>query len=479
MKTKIYKISGLLIMAFLLGACKKDFLNIVPKGKVIATTLKDYDLLMNNSSFYDINADNSYLVMGDDMAAEQSLFQNTSAINQRLFAWNDRILDPGQTDIYTGAQLTNLFICNKIISEVTAISDGTAQQRASLQAEALATRAWINFDLINRYAKPYDQHTASSDPGFPIITSADINAGGYKRSSVSEFYQTIITDLQQAIPALPVKNVFVTRMSRTAAKALLGKVYLFMGRYQDALTQFNGAFDDLASTPTSASLYNYNDAFAPGGAFLPIGRFGPDYPGSNKFKYQESILLKTLRVFPSYNGLVMTPAVMALYGSSDLRLNFYSGMHPDFTPVPGGLKVKYAIQFSHVGVELSDLILMRAEVKARLNDLPGARTDLEWLRSNRMPGPDAAVPIAVATQNSLIRFVIDERQREFASEGQRWLDMRRLSVDPLFASQASIHNVYGPDGMTISDTFNLRPVRLTLKLPENILQLNPGITDNP
>ena len=61
-------------------------------------------------------------------------------------------------------------------------------------------------------------------------------------------YDFIIQDLTAAMPDLPVENVIQTRMSRTAAQGILGKVYLFMGKNTDALTQFNAAFTGLASS---------------------------------------------------------------------------------------------------------------------------------------------------------------------------------------------------------------------------------------
>jgi tetratricopeptide (TPR) repeat protein len=467
-----------LIVVIFLISCKKDFLDIVPKGKLVATTLKDYDLLMNNTSFYKIDAGDLTVEMGDEIAAEQNYIQNAGPY-QNAFAWADVLYKPDEEVVYTSNQLLNLYLCNKIINEVTTISSGTAEQRAALQAEAIATRAWINFDLINHYGKPYDDATAASDPGFPIIKVADVTVTNFKRNSVKEVYTQIISDLQAAIVSLPLKGSFVTRMSRPAARALLGKVYLFMGRYQDALTQFNDAFNDLANVPSPPTLYNYNDAFATGGAFLPIGFSGPDYPGNNYSKYQESILLKTddLAAF-NYYGLVMAPETMNLYGSSDLRRNFYGTTHQDHTPIPGGLYRKYAT-YSHVGIELADLLLMRAEARVRTDDLTGARVDVELLRSNRMPAADAGVPAGISSKTDLLKFIIDERTREFAGEGQHWLDMRRLSVDPLFSSRTYTHKAYAADGVTVSQSYQLRPVRFTLKLPYAILQANPGMTDNP
>jgi hypothetical protein len=478
MRTKIYKVSGLLMVVLFLISCKKDFLEIVPKGKLVASTLKDYDLLMNNTSFYKIDISDVTVAMGDEVAAEQNYFKNAGSDAQKAFAWADTLYTPDQDVVYTSNELLNLYICNKIISEVTTISDGTTAQKAALQAEAIATRAWINFDLINHYGKPYNAATAASDPGFPIIKEANVNLTNFKRNSVKEVYDQIVADLQASIVSLPLKGSFVTRMSRPAARGLLGKAYLFMGRYQDALTQFNDAFSDLASVASPPSLYNYNDAFGTGGAFLPVGFFGPDYPGNDYSKYQESILLKTADLSGISRGLVMAPETMNLYAASDLRRNFYGSMHSDHTPIPGGLYRKYAT-YSHVGLELADLLLMQAESRLRTDDLAGARADVELLRRNRMPVADAGVPAGITSKTDLLKFIIDERTREFAGEGQHWLDMRRLSVDPVFSSRTYTHKAYAADGVTISQTYQLRPVRFTLRLPFSILQANPGMTDNP
>ncbi|HWW42936.1 RagB/SusD family nutrient uptake outer membrane protein [Pedobacter sp.] len=477
MKANIYKVSGLIMVVVFLISCKKDFLEIVPKGKLVATTLKDYDLLMNNTSFYKMDVSDVTIVMGDEIAAEQNYFKNAGTDAQRGFAWEADLYTPGQEVTYMSYQLLNLYICNKIINEVTTISDGTAQQKAALQAEAIATRAWINFDFINHYGKPYNEATAATDPGFPIIKDADVNAKNFKRNSVKEVYSQIISDLQVAIVNLPLKGSFVTRMSRPAARGLLGKVYLYMNRYQDALAQLNDAFNDLSNVASPPSLYNYNNAFAADGVFFPIGFSGPDYPGNNYSKYQESILLKTANLGFSY-GLVMTPETMNLYGTSDLRRNFYGNVHSDRTPIPGGLYRKYAT-YSHVGIELADLLLMHAEVRVRTGDFVGAKADVELLRKNRMPVAEAGVPASITSDTDLLKFIIDERTREFAGEGQRWLDMRRLSLDPVFSSRTYTHHTYGADGVTVTQSNQLMPLRFTLRLPPLILQTNPGMSDNP
>ena len=476
MKRAIY----LMLLAGLFS-CKKSFLEIVPKGSLLATTTADYDLLMNSRKFY--NQDNVLptILLGDDVSGEQQIMQNLPARFTLAFRWEATWYQQNEVAWEFSIYTSGIYTCNKVIADVMGSTEGTDSMKTTLRAEAMANRAWYNFQLVNFYTKPYQAASAATDPGFPVITNADITQD-YQRGTVQQSYDFIISDLQAAIPSLPRTARVKTRMSRPAAKALLGKVYVFMGRFDEALAQFNSAFEDLAGS--DVQLYDYNVAFAPGGAFLPIGFFGPNYPGINNTDFTESLLARihaggssTGQGFGN-EGLSLDTATAALFSASDLRLKLFSGSYFNGTPLPDGRKWKYAQQYVRVGMQLQDLCLLRAEVKARLNDLSGAIEDVEYLRKNRMPAADAAVPAAIAAdQSALIRFIIDERRREFATEGYRWFDMRRLSVDPLFAGKTYTHIMYSPTaGSTV---YTLAPERLVLKFPISVLSLNPGMTDNP
>ncbi|MDH7459960.1 RagB/SusD family nutrient uptake outer membrane protein [Chitinophagaceae bacterium 26-R-25] len=482
MNKKIYKITSLLLLVSICS-CKKDFLNVVPKGSLIATTTADYNLLMNSISFYQYNNGLPTLLLGDDVVAEESVFQYQSASSKQLFQYQGIIYKIDDTPWEIQNYMGNIYACNKIINEVMTSTEGSDTQKKSLLAEARATRAWINFQLINFYGKPYVASTANTDQGFPIITTADVSQKTFSRGTVQEMYDFIMKDLTAAIPDLLSESSIQTRLSRTAAEGILGKVYLFMGKNNEALTQFNAAFAGIAASAKPAVLYDYNVTLAPGGSFLPIGFFGPHYPGNDLTDMTESILAKSsVSGISSYNGystrgLELAPPTQALFGSSDLRLQLYANHFDDGSPVPAGRIRKYAFQYAWVGLQLSDLYLLRAETRARLNDLPGATADVEYLRKHRMPQPDAVVPAATAVdQTALIKFIIEERQREFAQEGYRWFDMRRLSVDPIFSGAAYAHTLYTINGGT--QTYPMPAIRLVMQLPPSIMAANPNFTNN-
>jgi starch-binding outer membrane protein, SusD/RagB family len=425
-------------------------------------------------------------LMGDEVAAETPFFTNKNVIRDRLFQWQDSIYPViTETSFYLREQLGQLYQHNKVINEVMGAAGGTEDQKKAIRAEALATRALTTFNLANYYCKPYVAATAASDPGFPIITTADVNIKSYPRGTLQETYDFIIKDLQEALQYIPMKQLSVTRMCRPAVKALLGKVYMYMGKYNEALPLLNAALADVAANGQTA-LYNYNEAFAPGGTFLPVDPFsGPSSPGRLPNDTKEAVLSKVF-YSGSYtgnqtgnDGLVLAPWAQALYGSGDLRLLLYTDKNPDFSTNAGGRLRKYGVTYSRYGLQLSDLYLLAAECKARLNDLAGAVAEVETLRKNRMPVTDATVPPAIAgNRNALIRFIIDERVREFAGEGYRWFDMRRLSIDPIFAPMNFTHTMYNADGSTT--VFSLKqPSRLVLKFPRNFTEANPDMADNP
>lgn len=489
MKLLRYKIIVLTLFSLCALSCKKSFLEVVPQGRQIARTTNDYQLLMD----YDGLAQYTFAggwqgqaIMGDEVAAESSMFTSAKSVSQNAFRWEDNIFQISDTDWSTRIWMENLYQLNKIINEVMASSGGSEQQKLSILAEAKASRAWIYFQLINFYGKPYLESTAASDPGFPIILTSDINARGLTRSSVKQVYDFIISDLTAAIANLPINPKNGIHFNKSAAEGILGKVYLFMGRNAQALVQLNSAISDNAARTQPAKLYDYNVEFASGGKFTPMNYNGPNNaPGLDYNDFTESMVSRSF-YNSAYSGngygndpFVLSPSAQSLFAPSDLRLKFYAAEFPYSTPNPSGRLRKYAVDYTQFGLQISELYLLSAEAKARGNDLAGARADLQFLRQNRMPIGDAAISDGVASdQKALLAFIFEERIREFAMEGYRWFDMRRLSVDPLFAAKSYTHILYNYQNNT-QTVSTLRPVRLTMRLPVNIMNANPEFINNP
>lgn len=482
MKQKNYKMALIAVLLALgSAACKKSFLETNPKGSLIAKTSSDYNLMLNNLNLISIPGTNAQVTMGDEIAAVDPYFSASVLKTQRTFLYKPVIYEPNEDAGETLIPLQNVYLFNKIINEVPNATDGTPQLRLSIAAEARACRAWTYFLLINYYGKPYRATSASADPGFPIIEAADVTATKFERASVQAVYDFIIKDLTTAIPNLPTQITTRIRMSKPAAEAILGKVYLFMGRFSDALPMLNAAMTDMADQPTPVRLYDYNNEFKTNGVFLPVNTInGPAWPfivNNVEVMYAKQFADNWT---VSNDEIVTTPQTAALFGPTDLRLKFYSNSTYSAQqpyPVPGMLRHNSMV-YAPFGVQVNELYLLRAEAKCRISDLLGAKADVEALRVKRMPAADASVPAATAaSQILLLKFILDERIREFAVQGYRWFDMRRLSVDPLFQGTAYTHTEYSTTGAPT--LYTLTPDRLTLQIPPKLMNQNPDLVNNP
>ncbi|GGH62993.1 hypothetical protein HNQ91_002622 [Filimonas zeae] len=467
----VYKTVGKPALVALLLAtavsCKKSFLEIEPKGVIIAQKTSDYDLLLNNTDLVIANAGN-HTLMGDELASVEPRWTGASFADKKLFQW--------QTDIYTGgddaAETLNpskhLYIYNKIIGEVMSSTEGREDTKKALRAEALAGRAWVHFLWVNFFGKPYNAATAATDPAFTLILDSDVNNGPYTKVSVQAMYNQIIADLTAAIPDMASAGVYHRiRMSKAAAQGLLAKVYIFMGRFDEALPLLNESISNLAlSTPgtsSGTSLMDYQTLPAGSATVAP-------YDQENVYAKQYS----NTYTGTSNRNFWLSPATMALYGASDMRRKWFG----DSLTMTNGVKMfRRNRQLSaFYGLRVPELYLLRAEVKARKEDLEGAVSDLLTLRQKRIPAADAGVPAtAAAAKMPLLQFIMEERIREFSAQGYRWFDMRRLSVDPLFAGMPAYQHVVFDEAGAVKETFTLKPENFVFQISPKLLGENPGL----
>jgi len=462
------------------ASCKKEFLEVVPTGRLIAEKTLDYDQMLNSSDLVLYSLAGFYAIMGDEVAARDPFFGTRPLKDQRLFRYEDEIYNPNEDPAELSALTRTLYMVNKIINEVPESKGGTDEQKRGIRAEALTCRAWVYLHFANLYTKPYNATTAATDLGFPIILEADINKAPYTRSTVKELYDFMVGDLTTAIPDLSGNITSRHRASKAVASALLAKVYLAMGRHTEALAASNAAVAALtANTGLPARLYDYNVEMVAGGALFSTtmsttGPAQPTLPNNIESIYGKQDLNAT--VGNTVNHFVLRPQTASLYGATDLRRRFYNSTNLAY---PAGALRRLGPLLQPTGMNVPEIYLMRAECRARANTLYGAGSaaeDLLFLRQRRMPAAGAAVPSGL-TQTQMLQFVMDERLRELAFSGARWFDMRRMSVDPLFSGVSFTHVVHLADGST--QNHPLRPERFALKIPKRILADNPGMEDNP
>ena len=127
---------------------------------------------------------------------------------------------------------------NVIISYVKEFEKDPEEIRRRVMGEAQFLRGWYYYMLVNLYAKPYSEKTASMDLGVPLNITEYIEDKYFSRDPVRKVYLQIVADLKAAADNLAgiVQPTFY-RVNEAAARTLLSRVYLYMGEWQLAIEE--------------------------------------------------------------------------------------------------------------------------------------------------------------------------------------------------------------------------------------------------
>lgn len=119
-----------------------------------------------------------------------------------------------------------------------------------LRAEALLTRAYNHFMLVNLWAKHYNPATAESDMGVPYVTEVEhVLLKDYKRQSVAEVYKLIEQDLLAGLAGIKgaqyeSANIAKYHFTEASAKAFAARFYLYKGEFAKSI-EYSNALGDL------------------------------------------------------------------------------------------------------------------------------------------------------------------------------------------------------------------------------------------
>jgi hypothetical protein len=145
-------------------------------------------------------------------------------------------------------------------------------------------------------------------------------------------------------------------------------------------------------------------------------------------------------------------------------LPWNDGKYPDGN-IPFVYKWKtangWASPNNNILLRLADIILLQAEAKNELNDLVGATLDLNTIRRRAL-----LVDTKATSQEQLRDSIANERRLELAFEGHRWLDLKRSGK-----AVEKLNN--------LSLNYNMTTEKLLFPIPQNELDRNPKLTQNP
>lgn len=149
---------------------------------------------------------------------------------------------------YTGVQYANLAIEN--VTKMENIL--TEETFNNYLGEAHFLRALYYFDLLTFFSGH-----KNNDPGVPLYTSIpDFDKAYRPRATPADVRKVMIDDLAIAIERLPFRAYEKGRASRSAALALLGKVYLYADNYAKAAEVFGQLISENSNAAEPYVLYS-------------------------------------------------------------------------------------------------------------------------------------------------------------------------------------------------------------------------------
>ncbi len=445
----------------LLSSCGKSFLDVPPEGKFLENTyykneseaysglVAVYDVLRKNSGGFEnmitmMNAgsDDNYAGGGNasDGLGIQS-FSNYSANENTIPVsfWSD---------FYKGINRANLML--QKIPDIEMATD----KKTRYTAEIKALRGFYYFNLVIMFKN------------IPLILEplTPVNTYDQVQAKPEDVYAQIEKDLLEAIPDLPASlpDSEKGRLTKVAAKAILGKVYLYEKKYAPAAAQFA----EVNGTPGSPNqfgnklLANFNDLWevnnkfnseslletchtsvgssywgnwgssadegntvnvmvGPRG-FVKKGANAPDIPSGWSFNVFTQDFYDFMKGDPRFAATVLDVKALKAAGEADYIegykdtgyfLNKFTPRNKDVSTGTGDAVLNYK-QNSYI-IRLADTYLMEAEALGAT----GARAQalLDAVRA-RVGLPSVAVSMTA---------IKNERRRELAGEGFRFFDLVR------------------------------------------------------
>lgn len=468
---KFFKhISILIAVIFSASACT-DYVDYEPIDDYQITA----DVYFNTATDYEAAVVGTYdplqwmylnILIGD-IASDNSLSGGESATDvMGLQQIDDMVHNPNNDNLtsiwkwlYEGINRANYLEENKDNIEF--------DNKAVLYGEVYFLRAYYYFELVKFFGD------------VPLFTDRRLTASDsetLQRTSKTEVYAQIEADLIAAIAVLPTMQVQKGRVTKFAAQALLGKVYL----YQDKFTEAASAFENVIGVFSLVS--NYGDQFLRTGengpesvfevqhsntsnwwdwGFTPQGtegNFGVIHNGPRGFdgpNYASgwSFNIPTSTLFDSYKtgdtrrdaSILDIVAFADATGASYTEGYKHTGyFNHKYIPRAGESDAQTELNYlsNYRSIRYADVLLMAAEANNRgVIDDAKAQNYLNQVRARAFGDANHNI---LLTGSALTEAIWDERNFELAMEGHRFFDLVRTgqAADKISGFVTGKHEVF-------------------------------------
>lgn len=440
-------------------SCKKSsFLDVRPDNALVVPTditdlqaLLDNDGVMNGANGIGVVPSLGEVACTDYYINQSDLYGFISPLESNAYTWQKQVFN-GEHILDWNLPYKAVLYANTVLDGINKIpvTDNNRIAWNTVKGSALFYRAFMYWQLAQIFAPPYDSSTAGTDFGIPLKTTADINES-IQRASNAATYKQITSDLDETLALLPAIPLYATRPSKAAAHAMLAKVMLSMYRYTDALQQADSALQ------LQPALIDYNSvdttvAFP----FEPLNAETIFYA------------LEVYRIITVPNYAITDTILYNSYSDDDLRKKIFFSEFSSGQRTFSGSYGKYAV---FAGIATDEMLLTRAECYARTGNNTAALQDLNSLLAKRYRR-GTFVPYTTGNTADILQLILNERHKELVMRGIYFTDLRRLNKEGIYTTTLT-RTVNG-----IAYTLPPNDLRYTYPIPDEVIQLNPGMPQN-
>lgn len=473
MKRTRYIILLSLMMA--LSSCN-DYLSKIPSPSTSApiNNVEQLMAIYDNATAF-ISETNPFACFTNDDAdlsaelfkAKPSSFPVSSTVFYTIFH-TDGISSQASDGLWSG-QYSNIFKANTIINNVDNVT-GDATEKAKVKCNAHFLRAYSYFLLAQYYCLPYCEANKTA-LGLPKRLGVDFEES-IARVSLEEIYQLILSDLELAAttPEENVNSDYPWRVTKATVNALLSRIYLTMGKYNEAQTAAENA---LKGAPELLDLneLDYADVEKyPEENGLPaqdVYNCETDKWNTIKYLYWKEFIFPRF-TYARSQWLIPSDDLVNLYDhDNDRRFKLYFVEHGNRR-----MGVPYeAYRYNQFydgryivsGLTTAEMLLVKAEAQIRQGEWQEGLKTLDILRMKRYD-TGKYTALTASSQSEALSIVIAERRREMPFSA-RISDIKRYSVNE--TSEDDVTVVRNFFEISMSEVFTDKPKTYTI--PSNSL----------
>lgn len=318
---------------------------------------------------------------------------------------NDPALNNNEVTNYWSTHYAAIYRANLILSNIDRPNLGFSDEvKARIGGQARGVRALLYYKLVKIYG------------GVPLIPDAftsatDIDVNPVARSSASEVYNFILSNITTAEAELP-DGLGLFRFNKNAARVLKAKIEMELGDYASAKTTLEPVLTSYSLANTYAELFGDVASGTPLSANATEGIFAIDFNDTDGGN-QGFFFLNAGR-----GEVGASPKLIATFENGDLRKSLISGAGEvtKYQDAGNGSDDVYVYRFA-------DVLLMQSELLAREGNYTSASSFLNQVRTR------AGLGDITLDASNYVNLIAQERFVElFAESSDRLFTITRLGL---------------------------------------------------